>query len=105
MLDPSKLAEMMQQAQRMQAEMTEELRKKNLEGTAGGGLVAVTLNGLYEVVKVRIDPAALKQADAPLLEDLVRAAISNATQKVEEARADHAQGLAQSLGIPGMRMS
>lgn len=102
MLDPTKLNEMMQQAQRMQDEMMAELRKKTVEGTSGGGLVAVTFNGLYEPTHVRIDPAALKQADAELLADLVRAAIANATQKVEEARAEHARGLAQGLGFPGL---
>ena len=105
MFDPSKLSEMMQQAQRMQDEMMQVLRGKTVEGTAGGGLVAVKFNGLYEVLNVRIDPAALAQADASLLSDLVRAAISNGISKVEEARAEHAQGLAQSLGIPGARLS
>jgi nucleoid-associated protein EbfC len=104
MLDPAKLTEMMQQAQRMQDDMMAELKKRTVEGTSGGGLVSVTFNGLYEPVSVRIDPAALKQADAELLADLVRAAIANAAQKVEEARAEHARGLAQGLGIPGMSL-
>jgi DNA-binding YbaB/EbfC family protein len=100
MLDPSKLGEMMKQAQEMQAKMQDELRRRALEGQAGGGLVTVTMNGLFEVTAVKIDPKVVDRNDVALLEDLVRAAVSQATAKVEEARLEQARGMASAFGIP-----
>ncbi len=100
MLDPSKLAEMMRQAQEMQQRAQDELRSKTVEGQAGGGMVAVQLNGLFEVLKVAIDKRVVNPDDVALLEDLVRAAVSQATAKVEEVRMEQARGMASAFGLP-----
>jgi DNA-binding YbaB/EbfC family protein len=99
--DPSKLSEMMAQAQQMQQRMQDDLKKKAVEGAAGGGMVKVSVNGMFEVLSVKIDPAVVDKADVSLLEDLVRAAFSQALVRVEEARAEGARALAGSMGIPG----
>lgn len=101
MFDPSKLAEMMAQAQQMQQRMQDDLKKKAVEGAAGGGMVKVSVNGMFEVLSVKIDPAVVDKADVSLLEDLVRAAFSQALARVEEARVEGARSLAGSMGIPG----
>jgi DNA-binding YbaB/EbfC family protein len=101
MFDPSKLSEMMQQAQQMQERMQQELKQKVVEGQAGGGMVKVQLNGLYEVQKVGIDKAAVDVNDLSLLEDLVRAAFTQALARVEEARVENARGMAGAMGLPG----
>jgi DNA-binding YbaB/EbfC family protein len=101
MFDPSKLSEMMQQAQQMQERMQQELKQKVVEGQAGGGMVKVQLNGLYEVQKVAIDKAAVDVNDLSLLEDLVRAAFTQALARVEEARVENARGMAGAMGLPG----
>src|SRR5205814_1307283 len=76
MIDPSKLAEMMQKAQQMQEQLQQELAQKTVVGEAGGGMVRVVLNGMMEVKSVKIEKAAIDPSDPTLLEDLVRAAIS-----------------------------
>ncbi len=101
MFDPSKLSEMMQQAQQMQERMQRELREKTVEGQAGGGLVKVTVNGLYEVSRVQIDKRAVDPNDPTMLEDLVRAAVGQALARVEEVRMDNARSMAGAMGLPG----
>ncbi len=101
MFDPSKLGEMMQQAQQMQEKMQAELKTKTSEGQAGGGMVKVQVNGLYEVLSVKIDKAAIDPNDISLLEDLVRAAVGQALARVEEARMENARSMAGAMGIPG----
>ena len=90
------LGSLMKQAReiggRMQ-EMNEKLKDLHVEGNAGGGLVVATVNGLQELVAVKIDPGLFEQGDAELLEDLIVTAVNDA---VEEARAQQAESM-QSL--------
>ena len=101
MFDPSKLSEMMQQAQQMQERMQRDLGQKSAEGQAGGGMVKVVVNGLYEVTKVSIDKKVIDPADPTMLEDLVRAAVSQALARVEELRVENARSMAGAMGLPG----
>ncbi|OGQ24220.1 MAG: nucleoid-associated protein, YbaB/EbfC family [Deltaproteobacteria bacterium RBG_16_71_12] len=100
MIDPSKLQDMMREAQRLQERMQAELKAKVVEGQSGGGMVRVTLNGLLEVQSVKIEKGAVDPADLTLLEDLVRAALAQAIQRAEEARMEHTRSLAGNLGLP-----
>lgn len=100
MIDPEKIGQMMQQAQAMQERMQEELQKARVEGQAGGGMVKVALNGAYEVMELKIEPAVVDKADVSMLEDLIRAAFNDATSRIEEVRMEQARGMAGSLGIP-----
>lgn len=102
MMDPTKLAEMMRQAQQMQERMQQELAQKVVTGEAGGGMVKVVVNGMLEVKSVKIDVAAIDPKDPTLLEDLVRAAVSQAIGAAEEARLEHTRSMAGNLGLPGM---
>ena len=101
MFDPSKLSEMMAQAQQMQQRLQDELKVKVLEGQAGGGMVKVEVNGMFEVTRVTIDPKVVDKDDVALLEDLVRAAVSQALARVEEARMENARTMAGNMGLPG----
>src|SRR5205807_10610390 len=70
-----------QQAQQIQEQMKraqEELAKKEVTGTAGGGMVVVTANGKGELLKVQIDPKVIDPNDVGMLEDLVLAAVNSA---------------------------
>ena len=72
---------MLQEAQRMQAELAqaqEEAAKEVVEASAGGGMVAVKANGAGEVVEIRIDPKAIDPDDPELLADMVLAAVNEA---------------------------
>ncbi|HEY4220390.1 MAG TPA: YbaB/EbfC family nucleoid-associated protein [Myxococcota bacterium] len=102
MIDPSKLAEMMQKAQEMQEQMTRDLQQKTIVGESGGGMVRVVLNGMMEVKSVKIDKAAIDPSDPSLLEDLVRAAVSQAIAQAEEARMESTRSMAGGFGIPGL---
>ena len=102
MIDPSKLAEMMQKAQQMQDQMQQQLAQKLVTGEAGGGMVRVVVNGMLEVKSVKIEKAAIDPSDPTLLEDLVRAAVSQAISAAEEARLEHTKQMAGNLGLPGM---
>jgi nucleoid-associated protein EbfC len=100
MIDPSKLQDMMRQAQSLQQNMQDQLRAKTVEGAAGGGMVKVTMNGLLEVQSVKIEKTVIDPNDPALLEDLVRAAIAQAVQKAEELRMEQTRSLAGNLGLP-----
>ena len=78
---------MMRQAQKMQEQMAkaqEELKETEITGSAGGGMVNVTLTGGREVVSVEIKPEAVDPDDVEMLEDLVAAAVGDALTKVAE---------------------
>jgi DNA-binding YbaB/EbfC family protein len=97
---------LMKQAQKLQSEVNrvqEELAKLECEGTAGGGLVTVTVNGSFEVVRVKIDKSVVDPNDVGMLEDLVTAAINAAGNKVRETSKDRMSSVMGGLGgLPGM---
>ncbi|MGD2131790.1 MAG: YbaB/EbfC family nucleoid-associated protein [Maricaulaceae bacterium] len=103
------LAGLVQQAQKMQAELKraeEELEAAEVEGESGAGLVKVVLSGKGATKRVAIDPSLMKPEDAPVLEDLLVAALNDAKAKADELSAetmkDAAGGLASMLP-PGFK--
>ena len=93
------IAQLMQQAQKMQENLQraqEELANLEVTGSAGGGMVSVTLTGTKECRKVRIDPSVL--SDPEMAEDLVAAAFNDASNKVD-AESKAKMGAA-SAGMP-----
>jgi DNA-binding YbaB/EbfC family protein len=101
------LGNLMKQAQEMQANMQkaqEEIANMEVTGTSGGGLVNLVMTGRHEVRRVSIDDSLL-QDDKDMLEDLVAAAINDASHKVEEATQERMAGLAGGLNLPpGMKL-
>ncbi len=102
MMDPTKLAEMMRQAQQMQEQMQRDLAHMTVVGEAGGGMVRVVVNGMLEVKSVKIEKSVIDPSDATLLEDLVRAAVAQAIAAAEAARLEHTKKMAGNLGLPGL---
>ncbi len=95
------IAQLMQQAQKMQEQMKkaqEELGQIEVTGQAGGGMVEVVMNGRHEVRKVRIDPDI--GADLEMVEDLVAAALNDAINKVQEQSQQKMAGLTSGLNLP-----
>ncbi len=82
-------------------QITEEMRKRRVTGTAGGGMVEVEVNGLMEVLCCRIDPQLSAQNDRELLEDLVVAAVNQAVAKGKQMHADTLRELTGGLPLPG----
>lgn len=101
------LQQMLQQAQKMQQQVADaqaELASTEVTGTAGGGLVTVTMSGVGEVKSVKIDPKAVDPDDVETLEDLVVAALHNASQTVQqltEEKMGPVTGGMGGLGLPG----
>ena len=78
---------LMQQAKKMQEQMTkaqEELENAEIVGKAGGEMVAVTMNGKKEIKSIKLDKAAVDPDDVEMLEDLIIAAINDASAKADE---------------------
>jgi DNA-binding YbaB/EbfC family protein len=92
---------LMQQAQKMQQDMQkaqEDLAKLEVSGDAGGGMVSVTMTGLYAVRRIHIDPSVLD--DAEMLEDLVTAAVNDAVNRVTQSKQDSMAGMTSGLSLP-----
>ena len=100
------IAQLMQQAQKMQENLQKaqaELAGLEVTGTAGGGMVSITLTGAKECRKVRIDPSVL--ADPEMAEDLIAAAFNDASNKVDaESQARMGAATAGMPIPPGMKM-
>ena len=99
--NPQKL---MKQFQQMQEKMQQEIAALEVEGTAGGGMVKVTMNGRHEVRRVEIDPT-VAGSDREMLEDLVAAACNDAVRRVGDAVQQHMAGAMGGMQLPpGMKL-
>jgi len=96
---------MMKEAQKLQAQMAalqEEVGKKKVDATAGGGMVTVEANGKQELTAVKIDPEVVNKDDVQMLEDLVLAACNEALRKSRELVQQELGKLTGGLKIPGL---
>lgn len=104
-MDFDKLKEMMGQAQQMQQQMEQAMAQTQVEGSAGGGAITVRMNGQKQVLQVTVDPSAATvgtgagdhSADLEMLQDLIAAAVNDATRRVDEALKGKLSGV---LGSP-----
>jgi nucleoid-associated protein EbfC len=94
--------QLMKQAQQMQERMQKQMAEMKVEATAGGGMVTVVMNGAKQVLSIKIDPEAVSKDDVEMLQDLILAAINDATRKVDEGLQQQMSGLMGGLKIPGM---
>ncbi|HEY3704656.1 MAG TPA: YbaB/EbfC family nucleoid-associated protein [Terracidiphilus sp.] len=107
MFNPLKMQEMMQQANQMKEEMQHKLEQTVVEASSGGGAVTATMNGKKQLLKLKIDPAAVASlsgpnADVEMLEDLIVAAVNAAGQKAEDVMQSSLKGMLGGLNIPGL---
>jgi DNA-binding YbaB/EbfC family protein len=98
---------MMSQASQMQEEMQRKMEHVLVDGTSGGGAVTATMNGRKQLMKIRIDPAAViglsgAQPDVEMLEDLVVAAVNDAGRKADDALQSSVKGMLGGLNLPGL---
>lgn len=94
---------MMRQLQEMQSRMAqiqEDLGGKEVEGTAGGGVVKVRVNGHQKVLGIEIQPDAVDPQDVELLQDLLLAATNEGLDRSRELAASELGSLAAGLGLP-----
>ena len=102
------LGQMLKQAQELQtrmAAMQEKLATVEITGSAGGGMVRVTLDGKGEAKKVTIDPSLMAPGEEAVVEDLVRAALNDAKGKLEAVVREKMSELTGGLPLPpGMQL-
>jgi DNA-binding YbaB/EbfC family protein len=94
------LQEMMKQAQQMQEDMQREMQRIRVDASAGGGVVSVAMNGAKELVDLRIDPEAVKTGDVEMLQDLIIAAVNEASRKADEAMKGKLGSKLGGMGLP-----
>lgn len=99
------LGDLMKKAQKMKTELDRvqgELAAREVEASAGGGMVSARVTGGQEVVSISIDPQVIDPDDREMLEDLVRAAINEALRKSREMMQEEMAKLTGGLPIPNM---
>src|SRR5665213_2071269 len=109
-MDFDKIKEMMGQAQQMQQQMEQTMAQTQVEGSAGGGAITVRMNGQKHVLQVNVDPSAAAVGtgtgdntnDLEMLQDLIAAAVNDASRRVDEALQGKLSGMFG--GMEWMRM-
>ena len=96
------ILDMMRQAKEMQERLQKQMAEVQVEATAGGGMVTVTMNGAKQVQSLAIDPAVVSKDDVEMLQDMIVAALNDAQRKVDERLGGAMQGLLGGLKIPGL---
>jgi DNA-binding YbaB/EbfC family protein len=98
--NPRDLLKQVQELQAKMSEMQERLRDVRVTGTAGGEMVRIELDGQFTVRGVSIAPEAVDPSDVRMLEDLVRAAFSDAVSRLRERLREETTALTGGMGIP-----
>lgn len=105
-MDFDKIKEMMGQAQQMQQQVEQTMAQTQVEGSAGGGAITVRMNGQKHVLQVHVDPSVASVAsgtsDIEMLQDLIAAAVNDASRRVDEALQGKLSGMLG--GADWMRM-
>src|SRR3954470_10737841 len=95
---PGNMQAMMKQAQQMQEKLQAEIALIRVEGSAGGGMVVVKMDGHKNVLGVKIDPEAA--GDVEMLQDMVTAACNDGVRKVDEESHKKMGGMLGGMGLP-----
>jgi hypothetical protein len=96
------LQKMIKTAKEMQERLQKELGAMRVEGSSGGGMVTLVLDGHKALQSIRIEPDVAGKDDVEMLQDLILAAFNDAAAKVDEALSSKLGGLGAGLKIPGL---
>ena len=94
--------QLMKQVQQMQEQMQRKMQELRVEGSAGGGMVKATMSGSKELIAVAIDKEAVDPNDVEMLQDLVVAAVNEASRKVDEEMQSSLGAMTGGMKIPGL---
>jgi nucleoid-associated protein EbfC len=94
--------QLMKQVQQMQEQMQQRMAELRVEGSAGGGMVKATMNGSKELLGVVIDKEAVDPNDVEMLQDLVVAAVNEASRKIDEEMQGQIGAMTGGMKIPGL---
>jgi DNA-binding YbaB/EbfC family protein len=98
--DPKHLQDLIAKAQRQAQDLQSEMQKTIVEASAGGGTVTVKMNGQKRLLDVKIEPDAVQSGDIEMLQDLITAAVNEASRKVDEAMQASVGGMLGGMGLP-----
>ncbi len=101
-MNPRQLQQMAQQMQKQMAKIQEELAVATVEGTAGGGAITVTMTGQRDIQGINLAPEVVDPDDVEMLQDLLLAAINDATKKAQDLAEQRMGPLTQGMKLPGL---
>ena len=96
------LQELMSKAKAQYDSLQKKMQETVVEAASGGGAVTVKMDGRKQVLSLRIDPEAVKAGDVEMLQDMILAAVNEATRKVDAQMQSTVGGMLGGLGIPGL---
>ena len=99
-MEVNAIQQMLSRLRQVQEDLQRQVNSVTVEASAGGGMVAVKMNGQKQIVDIRIEPDVFANKDQEMLQDLIRAAVNEASRRVDEELANQMKNLAG--GIPGM---
>lgn len=98
--DVNRMMKQVQDLQKNMGKVQDELKEMVVEATSGGGMVKAVVNGQQDVLALKIDPEVVDKNDVAMLEDLIVAAVQEATKKSREMAQAHMQRVTGGLGLP-----
>lgn len=101
-MNPFELFKNTQQLKEQSEKIQGELAELRAEGSSGGKMVTVTLNGRFEMQEIKLDPICVDNRDVRMLEDLIVAAHKNAMENIQEKIKEKTTSLLSGLNIPGL---
>jgi hypothetical protein len=96
------LNEMMAQAKQHAEEIQKKMAQTIVEASAGGGSVIAKMNGQKQLLAVKIEPEVVKSGDVEMIQDLVMAAVNEASRRVDQAMQSSLGGMLGGMGLPGL---
>ncbi len=104
-MEVNALQQMLSRLRQVQEDLQRQVNTVAIEASAGGGMVTVKMNGQKQILEVRIEPEVFASKDQEMLQDLIRAAVNEASRRVDDELATQMKSLTGSIpGIPGMRI-
>jgi len=97
-MEVNAIQQMLSRLRQVQEDLQRQVNSVTVEASAGGGMVSVKMNGQKQIVDVRIEPEVFAGKDQEMLQDLVRAAVNEASRRVDEELANQMKNL--SGGFP-----
>ncbi len=97
------IQDLLKQAQQLREQVKkiqEELGRRTVTASSGGGMVSVTVTGGQELLSIKLDPVCVDSRDIPMLEDLILAAVNQGLKKSRELMAEEMKGLTGGLPLP-----
>jgi hypothetical protein len=105
LMEVNALQQMLSKFRQLQDDLQRQVNSVNVEASAGGGMVNVKMNGQKQIVEIRIEPEVFAGKDQEMLQDLVRAAMNEASRRVDEELASQMKNIAGNVpGLSGLKI-